>query len=194
MRPPDWFRAYPGWRKSLLLGLIILGGGLTPEVACAEDKAEEYAVKAAYLFNFAKFVEWPPPALPTPQSPLTLCITGKDPFGDTLETVRDKSVRDRPLVIRRLSRLEEPTHCHLLFLSDSESTRLGQVLAKLKNGPILTVSDIPGFADAGGMIGLVNVGQRIRFEINLPTVQKANLKISSQLLKLAKIIGDSGQY
>lgn len=196
MVPPDRFQGYPGWRdwRRLLLSLVILGCGLTVEVTYAQDAADEYAVKAAYLFNFAKFVEWPPQALPTRQSPVTLCIAGRDPFGNALETTGDKSLRERPLVIRRLSRLEEFTHCHLLFLSDSESTRLGQILAKLKNGPILTVSDISGFADAGGMIGLVNVGQRIRFEINLPAVQKANLKISSQLLKLARIIGESGQY
>jgi hypothetical protein len=195
MRPRDLCRGLPGWREGLrfFLALAGLGCGLIPRVACADERAEEYAVKADYLLNFAKFVGWPTQALPAPKSPLTLCIAGTDPFGDTLETIRDKSVRDRPLVIRRLSRLEDPSKCQVLFVGDSESARVRSILARLKNSPILTVSDIPGFADAGGMIGLVNVGQPIRFQINLHAVQKANIKISSQLLKLARIVDDRGQ-
>jgi hypothetical protein len=182
------------WRlQRLLLTVAVTIGcfGLDESVGAALESVSEYAVKAAYLYNFAKFVEWPLQAFKTATSPLILCIVGKDPFGDALDAVVNKTVRERTLVVQRLPRVEKNTGCHILFLSNSESNHLAQVLRGLENAPVLTVSDIQGFAEAGGMIGLINVEQHIRFEINISSVQKANLKISSQLLKLAKIIGNS---
>ena len=176
----------------LLLLVAVTGNELLIRDACAgPEAAEEYAVKAAYLYNFAKFVEWPQQTFATPTSPIILCILGSDPFGDSLDKIAERTVGERPVAIRRLARVEESNGCHVLFLSRSESTRLQSILNELAPAPILTVSDIPGFADAGGMIGLVSVGQRIRFEINLRAATRAKLKISSQLLKLARVIGDS---
>ena len=179
--------------QRLLLTVAVAIGyfGLDESVCTDLESVSEYAVKAAYLYNFAKFVEWPLQAFKTATSPLILCIVGKDPFGDALDAVANKTVRERTLVVQRLPRVEESTGCHILFLSNSESNHLAQVLRRLENAPVLTVSDIQGFAEAGGMIGLVNVEQHIRFEINISSTKRANLKISSQLLKLAKIIGNS---
>jgi hypothetical protein len=176
----------------LLLLVAAIGTELLIRDACAgPEAAEEYTVKAAYLYNFAKFVEWPQQTFATPTAPIILCILGRDPFGDSLDKIAEKTVGERPVAIRRLAQVEETNGCHVLFVSRSESTRLQSILNGLAPAPILTVSDIPGFADAGGMIGLINVGQRIRFEINLRAATRAQLKISSQLLKLARVIGDS---
>jgi hypothetical protein len=175
----------------LLFLVAAIGTELLLRDACAgPEAAEEYAVIAAYLYDFAKFVEWPQQTLAIPTAPIILCILGSDPFGDSLDKIAEKTVGEHPVAIRRLARVEETHGCHVLFLSSSESMRLQSILNGLAKVSILTVSDIPGFAEAGGMIGLVNVGQRIRFEINLRAATRAQLKISSQLLKLARVIGD----
>ncbi len=152
------------------------------------EESREYAVKAAFLYNFAKFVDWPSESFRNETTPLVLGIVGVDPFGSLLETLKDKTVKGRKLVIRRLSRLENFEDCQILFISGSEKGALRPILAAVKNHPILTVSDIDRFAPQGGMIGLVAVDNTINFEINLDTVQRSKLKVSSQLLKLAKII------
>ena len=174
----------------LLLITVVIAGcfGFNKSVCADLGTASEYAVKAAYLYNFAKFVEWPTQAFPSTTSPLVLCIVGKDPFGETLDTIAGKSVREWTLVVQHFAKVEESTGCHILFISASESSHLKTVLNQLKNAPILTVSDIDGFVEAGGMIGLVDVDQHIRFNINLLAVQRADLKISSQLLKLGKVV------
>jgi hypothetical protein len=155
--------------------------GETPE-------SREYAVKTAFLYNFAKFVDWPPESFKNEPSPFVLGIVGADPFGAALETLKDKTVKGRRLVIRKLPRLENFEDCHILFISGSEKGNYRAILSTLKNHSILTVSDIDRFASQGGMIGLVTAGNNVVFEINLDTVQQSKLKFSSQLLKLAKII------
>jgi hypothetical protein len=155
--------------------------GETPEF-------REYAVKVALLYNFAKFVDWPPESFKNEASPFILGIVGTDPFGATLETLKDKTVKGRRLIIRKLPRLENFDECHLLFFSGSEKSNVRNLLASLKNHNILTVSDMEKFASQGGMLGLVNVDEKINFEVNIDTVSHSKLKVSSQLLKLAKIV------
>ncbi len=178
-----------GFLKSMLAP-IVLGLILLTPFSHADQPAEEYAVKAAYLYNFAKFVQWPAETFTNKESPINLCIIGDNPFGQALDAILGKTIRDRRLTVREL-----PYHqaladkdCNILFISQSEKENLDKLLATVSYTPVLTVSDIRGFADAGGMIGLIKIGQRIRFEINVLTVQQANLEISSQLLKLARII------
>jgi hypothetical protein len=163
--------------------LFVFGAvwGETPE-------SREYMVKAGFLYNFAKFVDWPPESFKSEASPLVLGILGVEPFGAALETLKDKTVKGRRLVIRKLSRLENLEDCQILYISGSERGNLRAILGTLRNHNILTISDIDRFANLGGMIGLVNVGNNVNFEINLDTVQQSKLKFSSQLLKLAKII------
>lgn len=150
--------------------------------------SREYAVKTAFLYNFAKFVDWPPETFKNEASPFVLGIVGGDPFGAALETLKDKTVKGRKLVVRRFPRLENFDDCQILFISGSERGNLRAILSTLKNHGILTVSDIDRFASQGGMIGLVSAGNNVNFEINLDTVQQSKLKFSSQLLKLAKIV------
>lgn len=164
---------------------LVLGGPLGNAWAAEFD---EYAVKAAYLYNFAKYVEWPPGAFADPDAPLLICIAGDNPFGDALASLSGKTVESHPVEVRHLPAATGLDRCHIVFMSRAEQGRFRTVLDKLTRLPILTVSDISNFARVGGMIGLVEADQRIRFDINLLAARQANLKLSSQLLKLATIV------
>jgi len=148
----------------------------------------EEAIKTAFLYNFAKFVDWPPESFKNEASSFILGIVGVEPFGASLDTLRDKTVKGRKLIIRKLPRLENFEECHMLFISGSEKGNLKTLLTALKNHNILTVSDLDRFAQQGGMIGLIQSEGKINFEVNIETVQHSRLKFSSQLLKLAKIV------
>lgn len=177
------------WRLAILTHLF-LGGLLLGKVWAAEF--DEYAVKAAYLYNFAKFVEWPSEAFASDDAPLWICIAGANPFGDALAMLSGKRVENHPVEVRHLPTMTGLDRCHIVFIGRIEQGQFKTVLAKLARLPVLTVSDIGDFARAGGMIGLVEAGQRIRFDINLTTARQANLKLSSQLLKLASIVEQNG--
>jgi hypothetical protein len=155
--------------------------GDTPE-------SREDAVKTAFLYHFAKFVDWPSESFKNEASPFVLGIVGVDPFGAALEALKEKKVKGRKLVVRKLPRLENYDDCQILFISGSERGNLRAILSTLKNQNILTVSDIDRFANQGGMIGLLSAGNNVTFEINTDTVQQSKLKFSSQLLKLARIV------
>jgi hypothetical protein len=146
---------------------------------------DEYAVKAAYLYNFAKFVEWPAEAFTSTATPLAICIVGENLFGGALENLSGKVVERHPVEIKYLPTAAGFERCHIVFMSRTEQGRFKALLAKLAHLPILTVSDITNFTQEGGMIGLVEAEQRIRFNINLSVARQANLNLSSQLLKLA---------
>lgn len=165
----------------LLSGLLLAGSAWAAEF-------DEYAVKAAYLYNFAKFVEWPPETLADADTPLRICIAGDNPFGGALATLSDKTVGSHRVEVRLVPATTGLDKCHIVFIGRAEQGRFKALLAKLGRLPILTVSDIGDFAQAGGMIGLVEADQRIRFDINLAATRQANLKLSSQLLKLATIV------
>jgi hypothetical protein len=152
--------------------------------------SREYLVKAAFVYNFARFVEWPSEAFADHQGPITLAILGKDPFGDTLEAISGKPVKGRKLEIRRVDRIEDLERCHMLFVSGSEKENLSQIFVKVSPWPVLTVSDMEGFAQRGGIINFIKVEKKIRFEINVDAAERTSLNISSKLLKLAKIVED----
>lgn len=162
--------------------------GVWPADYAVASEFDEYAVKAAYLYNFAKFVEWPPGVFTSADAPLRICIVGDNPFGDALGSLSGKRVDEHPVEIRTIPALTGFDSCHIAYVSRSDPARVRTVLNKLAHLPILTVSDIDDFAQAGGMIGLVEADQRIRFNINLVVTRQANLKLSSQLLKLAIIV------
>ncbi len=148
----------------------------------------EYDIKAAYLFNFAKFVEWPSAVFADTSSPLILCILGKDPFNASLDSIKGKTVRKRELFIKRVTRIEDINECHMLFISKSEEKHLSEIFKKINDMHILTVADLEGFAHRGGMINLITVRNKVHFEINVDAARRAELKISSKLLKLSKIV------
>lgn len=162
--------------------LLVGAGGL-------RAATPEYQVKAVFLFNFAHFVEWPAAAFADTQSPLVIGVLGDDPFDTALdETVRDEKVSGHPLVIRRFRRAEDIADCHILFISRSETPRLGEILGRLRGRSILTVGDVAGFALAGGIIRFVTENNKTRFRINVETARAARLTISSKLLRPAEIV------
>ena len=169
---------------SLAVALILWASPAAGE----EGALGEYDVKAAYIYNFAKFVEWPEKAFPGGASPLVITVLGRNPFGAALEALQTKTIKERPIEVRSIDTPDDLGACHVLYVSASEKHRLSWVLAAAGRAGLLTVSDIPGFADSGGMIGFVTEGEKIRFEINLAAARKAEIQVSSQLLKLARYV------
>lgn len=163
---------------------------LRTPTALAQSKADEYHVKAAFLFHFAQLVEWPD-APDESGSSLLLCTLGDDPFHGELEsTVEGKQIGSRVLRIRHLSEAKVTRGCNMVFISRSENRHLAAILASLRNSPILTVGEADDFLASGGMIRFCLEGDRVRFEINREAAESARLKISSKLLLLArKVVG-----
>ncbi|HEX9792110.1 MAG TPA: YfiR family protein [Kiloniellales bacterium] len=174
-----------------LVCLAVLSGGMAggrvwPEAAAAEA-SREYLIKAAFLYNFAKFTDWPADAFATPDTPLTICVLGEDPFGAALDAIDGKEIKGRTVAIRRLSDAAGADVCHVIFISASETPRLATIFQALRGRPVLTVADIPDFARTGGIINLkTNKEDRIRFDINVGSAQQARLRMSSKLLSLAE--------
>jgi hypothetical protein len=170
-----------GWvLVSLFAGTTILCGQGTTSA--------EYQIKAVFLFNFARFVDWPAKAFPDPDAPLVIGVLGEDPFGPYLdETVRGERVNGHPLVVQRYRRVNEIKTCHVLFISRSEGDRLDQILGSLRGRSILTVGETDDFAAQGGMIRLSTEKNKVRMHIKLEAVKAANLVISSKLLRVAEI-------
>jgi len=151
-----------------------------------EAQPSEYQVKAAFIFNFAKFVEWPSTAFAKDNSPLIIGVLGENPFGGDLERfLRDKTVNDHPLTMRECRTVDEAKKCHILFISASEKRRLPEILKTLQGINVLTISETDGFIETGGIVNFVSEANKIRFQINADSARSAGLKISSKLLSLA---------
>jgi hypothetical protein len=160
--------------------------------AQAQPASSEYQVKAAFIYNFAKFVEWPAEAM-ADNRPFVIGIVGQDPFGSLIdEAVAGKTIRDKKIVVKRFAKAEDAVDSHILFISGSEGANMPRVLKQIGRAPVLTVSDIERFAEDGGMVQLVMDQNRVRFAINVAVVERAGLKPSSQLLKLARIVPGGG--
>ena len=172
----------------VLTGLLLAACFSTPNHGeCAV--AAEYEIKAAFLLNFAKFVDWPASSFADRDSPMVIAVLGSDPFGSVLDnTLRNEKVKGRKLVVKRSNQLSDLKGCHILFVSSSEHSRLGSIIQEVKDQPVLTVGDVAGFADRGGIVNFILRDRKIGFEINTSAADKAGLKISSQLLKLARIV------
>jgi hypothetical protein len=177
--------------------------------ACADSAASlEYQVKAAFLYNFIKFVDWPKEKAADPNTPLTIGIIGKDPFESAFEPLQEKEARDKKVVIQRFEgfveleksgkkkkdqphpKSQDIQKCHLLFICSSESERIADIIASVKDHSVLTVGDVKDFLESGGIINFVMEEQKVRFEINITAARRAKLQIRSQLLRLAKRVID----
>jgi len=171
--------------KSLTISLLLFS------IAGAQSSnvAQEYRVKAAYLCNLASFVEWPSHTFTEMNTPVTICIFGEDPFGGELDRdSRGKSVEGRALHIAHPRNVQQAKDCRILFISNSERRQMPQVLQAVSKSGVLTVADMSGFRNVGGMIGFVMDNEQVRFEINLDAVQQAGLHLSSRLLTTAKLV------
>jgi hypothetical protein len=151
-----------------------------------QAKPSEYQVKAAYLYNFGRFVKWPAGVAAGKGDSFPVCVLGGDPFGPILDsTLAGEALEGKPVAIRRIAKEQDAADCRILFVSSTEEHHLKEILAAIEQAGVLTVSDIPGFSRRGGMIQFVMEGDRVRFEINLATAESAKLVLSSELLKVA---------
>lgn len=155
-------------------------------LSAAAQRPREYQVKAAYLYGFGRFVEWPGAAAVSGDGAFVLCVLGDDPFGPLLDQAAEGGqVKNQPVKVRRIERPEDGGACDTLFVSASEQPRLPRILAVLDRRPVLTVGDSPEFAQRGGMIGFSVEGSRVRFTVNLVAAQDAGLMLQSELLRVA---------
>ncbi|MGA2222553.1 MAG: YfiR family protein [Verrucomicrobiia bacterium] len=159
-------------------------------IATAETPAlSEYQVKALFLFNFAKYVDWPPHAFADDSAPIVIGLVGQDNFGDNFkQAITGKTINGRPVVVKHVSSEQEYKGCHILFISASEKSGLPEILNAVKDSPVLTVGETERFLAQTGMINFTKKENKIRLEINLGAVQRANLKISSKLLSVADVV------
>lgn len=158
------------------------------------DEPTEYSVKAAFLYNFLNYCEWPKTAFSGTNAPITIGVLGDDPFGTILDEIaKTKTVQGRKLVIRRFKRIADIEASHVLFISASEKGRLSRVLEALGDGPVLTIGETEGFSELGVVINFTMEQNKVRFEINLDAARKAELTISSKLLRLASKIIEKGK-
>ena len=178
------------WRRAALSVALLSITLVTPSAhAGLESDVDEAAVQAAFVFNFARFTEWPTSAFSGKTSPLNHCLFGqREALAHALGKLSERPVQGHPLRFIQIDRLEDLKSCQLVFMAEPDIKRRAQALQALLGQPTLTVSDLDGFAREGGMIGLMRVGTRLRFEINRAQSQKAGLRLAADLLNLATSI------
>jgi YfiR/HmsC-like len=182
-------RYLASWQNKVIrrLSLLVLAAG----IGCMHAEgpvADEYPVKAAFLFNFAKFVEWPTDVFKGPEDPITICVLGQNPFGSALEdVVRNKTVANRAFIVREVGSAQLAVKCQIVFVTASERKRFRSLLEELKGHSILTVGEADDFTANGGVINFKLKDARVRIEIDAGAAERAKLRISSKLLSLAEV-------
>jgi hypothetical protein len=171
----------------IILMLYLTAYGVT-SVFAGEQKPGEYQVKAAFIYNFINFVDWPPDSDFYRSHSINLCIFGDDPFGDGLDDLRNETVRGKKLAVKSCGSLDKLKTCHIVFIPTTEKKHVEQILKSVRNGNVLTVSDSEESARQGVIIGFFVERQRVRFAVNVEAARRAGIKISAKLLKLAKIV------
>jgi len=190
-RPPS-LRARLGRWGRRWGSVALLAVGFVGAHPVAAQVSREYDLKAVFLYNLASFVEWPETAFGGPEAPFVIGVVGDDPFGSVLEEiVTGEYVGKHPFAIRRYRRASEIDGCHVLFISSSETRRVGGILARLRGRPVLTVGDMPGFVEVGGMIGFTTEREQLQLQVNPAAVQAAELNVSSKLLEVARVVGNA---
>ena len=178
-------RGVPGraFLIALMLSVPLVCGSAQPE------ELTEYQVKAAFIYNFAKFVEWPAEAFADGNAPLRVCVLGENPFGQELmRVVNGKKIGNHELLVSNFAEPQMAKGCHVLFVSSSERGRIAQVLEAMRRANVLTVGEHGDFLRHGGIIRFVLDEGKVRFEVNLSASEKARVKISSKLLTLARAV------
>ena len=182
----------PGFRKAstprlptaLIVSLLLLAMPFAQALA----GAKEYKVKAAYLYNFVKFIDWPESAL---GGDITICVLGEDNFEGILEkAIAGKEVKGHGLAVANIDSGGTPgSDCHLLFVSSSESGRVGDVIGAVAGSPTVTVGEQEGFAEQGGVLNFALEGGKVKVELNMGAAEKAGVKVSGKLQQVAKVVG-----
>jgi len=176
-------------RDALMAGTVAVAllGGAAP--AAAGQGPSAYEVKGAFLLNFSKFITWPPAAFTSASAPVLIAIIGDDPFGELLdELVLKQRLGDRAIQVKRIGSRDELSGYHLVFISRSETRQLDQILIRTENTYAVAVSDIERFSSAGGVIGFIVEGNRVRFDINVGVAERRGLKVSTKLIALAATV------
>jgi YfiR/HmsC-like len=190
----SWFFARSTRTASAFCAILVIAAMVLLPVSISGSaelsRPAEYELKAAFLYNFIKFTEWPPEQLGKEDAPFIIGVLGKDPFGAALDKViQGETIHRKTIVARRFARMDEAAaNSHVLFISSSEENNLTGVLRVLSGQSVLTVSEIENFAQRGGVICLKKENNRIVFEINLEAAKGAKLNMNAQLLRLAKIV------
>ena len=177
--------------RFLQLIFIIAVGTTARESVFAEPPSSaslEYQVKAAFLCNFIKFVDWPGEVLSDTDNTIIIGVLGESPINAALESIEGKKISGYKLDIKHFKKAPDLEFCHILFVSSSAKGGIEEVLKMLKGSSTLTVSEVAGFTRLGGMINFIIIDNTVRFEINVKRAEKADLKISSKLLRLARIV------
>ncbi len=188
----------------IVLAMALLVVPIVPEALADSTRSQEYKIKAAFLYNFIKFVEWPKGEIGDSNEPITIGILGKCPFENAFELLKDKQAKNRKVVIKRFKGFKELKNsspndkaelqriinairkCHVLFICSCQKEELKEAIDSVKNHSVLTVGEVKGFLETGGVINFLMEENKVRFEINLAAAKRAELKISSKLLRLAK--------
>jgi hypothetical protein len=153
------------------------------------QQVNEYYVKAAYVYNLTKFVEWPPQVFKNGSDPIVICILGQSPILEALlEAVKGERVDGRTLIVQQFPAAEQVHGCHLLFIAASDRKRTRSILEDVKASGTLTVGEAEDFLDEGGAVNFKLEGNRIRIEVNLTAVERHGLRISPKLLSLARVV------
>jgi hypothetical protein len=172
-------------RVVVAISILLVAGA---RIAQADDAKREYQVKAAFIYNFVQFTQWPDDAFTSADSPFVAAVMGQDPFDHALElAMQGKKIGNHPIVVKQFSSPDDLAGCQLLFVPHSEDERLDEIFRKVASHSILTIGESPKFPPAGGTIRFLLEENKIHFEINLDSAQKARLHISSKLLNLARI-------
>lgn len=174
--------------RALLLAVLAVVFLWPAEICAQSAQQREYDIKAAYLYRFLNYIDWPADTLPGAGGTITIGIVGEDPFGPSIDWLKGKQIKGRTLAVRLVATPKDFEQCQIIFISASEKARLPEILAQLKDARVLTVSEVDGFAAQGGIINFFSERNKVRFEINLEVARRTGLLISSELLKLAKLV------
>ncbi len=186
--PPDKSARLANATVCVMASLPLLLVLLFP-VLCASSEFNEYQVKAEFIYNLVRFTDWPNKELANSRS-IKICTLGTDPFNSSFQSLNGRVTKGKTLTIRHLDQIEDIEGCHVLFISTSERKQIPRILKHVKNDPILTVSEVESFAKSGGMVNLLLESNKTVLEINNVAVHRNKLKISSQVLKLARIVSE----
>jgi len=200
------------WRNNkrirvFIVAVAMLAICVVPCMLLAEDDStfpHERRIKAAFLYNFLRFIEWPKEKMGDANEPMVIGLIGKDVFGDAFDDLKDRTIEDRPVVLKRFKGIDElkkedkdkkseqhpqieaVRKSHLLFICPSEKQQIKEILKLIEGYGVLTVADTEGFLESGGMINLLTEDNKIHFEINITVTKEAEFQVRSKLLRLAK--------
>lgn len=181
-------------RRFIAAILVCAALALPSWAQSADGDNSEYLIKAGFTYNFAKLMDWPAGAFAAPNSPIVIGVLGTDPFEGTLDQVlKGKQANGRDFVVKHLKWGMDYRDCEILFIGGSESAHVEEILRTVRSLPILTIGELPGFAERGGIINFILEDNRVRFEVNVDAAKQANINISSRLLSLAKIVQPDGR-